>query len=318
MSGRQNEYFIPGDGISREVIQADICRYLGNDALVRPGNHNGCQGYFIRAYRNLTSEMIADLKADSSRWEADVMRRKDQGHPRGHYYHNDYHMQQEYPLPHQGPNVLPPTYGHGASVPPAPSYGTSVPPASYGTSAPIHEARSSTGPSPPPTYSAPPPQQYMESYATNPYGQAQTPPYSTHSTPTSYPATHSNHSNHSTHSTTHSHSPFAPGQNQFPSQQQIPPFTTSAQPAVSAEIHPSYKYTSSGYGYDGGWNNAPRTYPGPGYETETEYSPITTGVNYPATTAADPRMPGMGLRYTPESTYSDRNRPQPARDNRAR
>lgn len=40
MTSRQNEYFIPGDGISREVIQADICRYLGNDALVRPGNHN--------------------------------------------------------------------------------------------------------------------------------------------------------------------------------------------------------------------------------------------------------------------------------------
>ena len=39
---RQNEYFIPGDGISREVIQADICRYLGNDALVRPGTHNVC------------------------------------------------------------------------------------------------------------------------------------------------------------------------------------------------------------------------------------------------------------------------------------
>lgn len=37
---RQNEYFIPGEGISREVIQADICRYLGNDALVRPGNHH--------------------------------------------------------------------------------------------------------------------------------------------------------------------------------------------------------------------------------------------------------------------------------------
>lgn len=37
---RHNEYFIPGEGISREVIQADICRYLGNDALVRPGNHN--------------------------------------------------------------------------------------------------------------------------------------------------------------------------------------------------------------------------------------------------------------------------------------
>lgn len=77
MTGRQNEYFIPGDGISREVIQADICRYLGNDALVRPGNHGvrrlfylpfytpsspltdhppqGRPGFFIRAYRNLTS-----------------------------------------------------------------------------------------------------------------------------------------------------------------------------------------------------------------------------------------------------------------------
>jgi hypothetical protein len=36
---RHNEYFISGDGISREVIQADICRYLGNDALVKPGSH---------------------------------------------------------------------------------------------------------------------------------------------------------------------------------------------------------------------------------------------------------------------------------------
>lgn len=31
------EYFIPAAGINREVIQADICRYLGNDALVKPG-----------------------------------------------------------------------------------------------------------------------------------------------------------------------------------------------------------------------------------------------------------------------------------------
>jgi hypothetical protein len=75
--GRQNEYFLRGDGISREVIQVEVCRYLGGDALVRPGNHNVCkppisfafvlalfcltlpdqgrQGFFIRAYRNLTS-----------------------------------------------------------------------------------------------------------------------------------------------------------------------------------------------------------------------------------------------------------------------
>ena len=36
---RQNEYFVPRDGIDREVITADICRYLGNDALVRPGTY---------------------------------------------------------------------------------------------------------------------------------------------------------------------------------------------------------------------------------------------------------------------------------------
>ena len=35
-----NEYFLPGDGIDRELLQIDICRYLGQDALVRPGTHN--------------------------------------------------------------------------------------------------------------------------------------------------------------------------------------------------------------------------------------------------------------------------------------
>lgn len=38
-ANRQNEYFVPRDGIDREVITADICRYLGNDALVRPGTY---------------------------------------------------------------------------------------------------------------------------------------------------------------------------------------------------------------------------------------------------------------------------------------
>lgn len=78
-SARTNEYFVPRDGIDREVITADICRYLGNDALVRPGNYEARsyqsktrldgilivsqnpstrqiqQGYFITAYRNLTT-----------------------------------------------------------------------------------------------------------------------------------------------------------------------------------------------------------------------------------------------------------------------
>jgi hypothetical protein len=32
----------------REVIQADICRYLGNDALVRPGNYQ--VGFYVTAW----------------------------------------------------------------------------------------------------------------------------------------------------------------------------------------------------------------------------------------------------------------------------
>ncbi|KAE9365102.1 hypothetical protein N431DRAFT_300477, partial [Stipitochalara longipes BDJ] len=84
---RTNEYFVPKDGIDHEVITADICRYLGNDALVRPGNYENPQtrqiqqGYFITAYRNLTTAMIADLKADSERWEAEQRAAASRGQP---------------------------------------------------------------------------------------------------------------------------------------------------------------------------------------------------------------------------------------------
>jgi hypothetical protein len=30
-------WFVPKDGINRQVISADIQKYLGNDATVRPG-----------------------------------------------------------------------------------------------------------------------------------------------------------------------------------------------------------------------------------------------------------------------------------------
>lgn len=35
------QWFIPGEGIDRHVISADIQRYLGNDATVRPGLGTG-------------------------------------------------------------------------------------------------------------------------------------------------------------------------------------------------------------------------------------------------------------------------------------
>lgn len=71
-------WFVPGEGIARQVISADIQRYLGNDATVRPGTNTvdeeevciglvgspsavrslipvQVSGYWIRAYRNLTT-----------------------------------------------------------------------------------------------------------------------------------------------------------------------------------------------------------------------------------------------------------------------
>lgn len=38
-SSRKLTFFVPGDGIDREVISTDICRYLGNDATTRPGDY---------------------------------------------------------------------------------------------------------------------------------------------------------------------------------------------------------------------------------------------------------------------------------------
>lgn len=35
---RTGQFVIDAEGIDREVITADICRYLGNDALVKPGD----------------------------------------------------------------------------------------------------------------------------------------------------------------------------------------------------------------------------------------------------------------------------------------
>lgn len=40
-AGPNWRWWIPADGISREVIQADIQRYLGPEAVVRPGGGTG-------------------------------------------------------------------------------------------------------------------------------------------------------------------------------------------------------------------------------------------------------------------------------------
>jgi len=116
---RTNEYFVPKDGIDREVITADICRYLGNDALVRPGNYENPQtrqiqhGYFITAYRNLTTAMIADLKADSDRWDAERRQTASRGLPSNvEYRSSNTHQTRQY----YGPTE--PATGASAGYPP--------------------------------------------------------------------------------------------------------------------------------------------------------------------------------------------------------
>jgi hypothetical protein len=37
------QWFVPAEGIERQVISADIQRYLGNDATVRPGQGNASE-----------------------------------------------------------------------------------------------------------------------------------------------------------------------------------------------------------------------------------------------------------------------------------
>lgn len=106
---RQNEYFVPRDGIDREVISADICRYLGNDALVRPGHYENpqtgqvVQGYYITAYRNLTTAMIEDLKADSARWDSERRAQTSRNTPGVQYRYSETHQSRQ----HHGPTEPP-------------------------------------------------------------------------------------------------------------------------------------------------------------------------------------------------------------------
>ncbi|KAJ2901852.1 hypothetical protein MKZ38_001331 [Zalerion maritima] len=147
---RQNEYFVPRDGIDREVITADICRYLGNDALVRPGTYDNqgtgqvIQGYFINAYRNLTTAMIEDLKEASRQWAQERTRVSGgiQNYSNGYvrrsnsppaYRHSETHQRQQGgggPAP-----VVDPSYGNPGQPQYDPRYAqppTQVYPGGYG------------------------------------------------------------------------------------------------------------------------------------------------------------------------------------------
>lgn len=193
-SARQNEYFVPRDGIDREVITSDICRYLGNDALVRPGTYESAdgrvtQGYYITAYRNLTSPMIQDLKADSARWEQErrAASRSSGGgaggsreQARGQDYNAWKNLQRErefaeaqYPsamdvdfAPPPGPTGTPVYSGQQyAGAPPANYPPATYPPQAHAAAA-QYQAQPGYGypPNPPPTQYSPQPQTSGDRY----------------------------------------------------------------------------------------------------------------------------------------------------------
>nr|KAK5434877.1 hypothetical protein LTR18_009976 [Exophiala xenobiotica] len=82
-----SEYFCPGEGIEREVIQHEICKYLGQDATCRPGrNAEGRSGYWVKAYRPFTTAMEQSLREDTIKWQRERERRTRSGRSQGTPY----------------------------------------------------------------------------------------------------------------------------------------------------------------------------------------------------------------------------------------
>lgn len=201
--------------------------------------------------------MIADLKADSARWEADVSRRADlQGS-----YSQSNHLPGNYP-----PQAEPPT---SASPYQNPARASSIP----------NDGRQSQGRSPPPsTQTTVQPQSYIY------------PPHSH-----SHPHPHSQSPHNGSYGSPYTSGPYSSGTASYlPPQVSYP---GSSQPIVTAVGHPpsyihtphaptdSYNEYESMY-YDE--KNAPR-FPGPGYE-QHGYSLPSSGGPPPYPAASDSRI----------------------------
>ncbi|KAF2011068.1 hypothetical protein BU24DRAFT_427280 [Aaosphaeria arxii CBS 175.79] len=74
-----NQYFLPGFGISRAVIQSEIRYHCGPDAIVRPYTLQGRDGFLVTASGpQLTKHQIEDIKAASRHYEEKQSRRADE------------------------------------------------------------------------------------------------------------------------------------------------------------------------------------------------------------------------------------------------
>ncbi|KAG0640535.1 hypothetical protein HOY80DRAFT_1000061 [Tuber brumale] len=148
-------FFLPGEGIKRQVIQTDLPRYLGNNACSKPGWDKGVPGFWYTGYRPLTDAQVQSLKQDSQKWnsERELMSHRYPGHELPGYErsatfrdslqtntdgNNPNHPYPSFPPPNPAPPsaAFPPPYGGPASghypnpygAPPAPP-GPGIPPA---------------------------------------------------------------------------------------------------------------------------------------------------------------------------------------------
>jgi hypothetical protein len=84
-----NKYWTPSGGISWEVIEADIGRYI-DGAIVQPFEQKGKPGYLIGTLEKVEKEeltaMLADLKADTLGWQKEG----------GAYYDSQVHATRQY------------------------------------------------------------------------------------------------------------------------------------------------------------------------------------------------------------------------------
>ncbi|TXB98761.1 hypothetical protein FocTR4_00013396 [Fusarium oxysporum f. sp. cubense] len=68
MTNGLTENFIPRDGIDREVITADICRYLENKALVRPGHYEVRKNKYIPVSPKFEANPASLKTLEPSKW----------------------------------------------------------------------------------------------------------------------------------------------------------------------------------------------------------------------------------------------------------
>ncbi|KAL8843338.1 MAG: hypothetical protein Q9170_000196 [Blastenia crenularia] len=258
-----NEFFVDGEGIHREVMQREICKYLGQDALSRPGHYNGKKGFYVTAIRPFTSKMIEDLQILSQKYERERREASSRGN-RG------------------SPTQVLPSAASPDHAPDLP-YTASKTFASQDAGDPYDEGRYVSSSRYPEMYPEKHPDQYPEKYmardldSTYPPGYGISgypsgPSYSSSQTP-GYPPVSG-----------YPPAPSYPAGSAYPQSSNYPP--TSGYPPSSGYAAPGYTSTS---GIPGGRNESnyiyaeqPGEYPQPGY-------PYQQSSAYPGGPQANPR-----------------------------